>query len=176
VGGIGSDDALPLEAIPVAREVNGSGIAVREEEPMRRPARILVSIDPSHFTATAIDWAVSFAERSRAEVELLYIWDGNGDAVEEDDLAIAFESSSAGIHVNSHVVLGDLVQTTVSVANSEHFDLVVLGLGASEANRHSEAVMAQTVARRSLCPVVTVRGAMLEDDGVPESTYPGAPV
>jgi nucleotide-binding universal stress UspA family protein len=144
-----------------------AGIDIREEEPMQRPARILVSIDPLHFTAAAIDWAVYFAERSRAEVELLYVWDGHG--VGEDDLPMSFESSSASVHIKSHVVFGDLVQTTVSVANSEDFDLVVLGT--NEADRHSDAIMAQTVARRSLCPVVTVRGAMFEPDGVAESAH-----
>jgi hypothetical protein len=84
-------------------------------------------------------------------------------SIAREDLVMSSESSPSGIAVRGHVIVGHPVRTTPPAAKTQKFDLVVLG---SEANRHSDAIMARTVPRRWLCSVVTPSSTTLDEDGV----------
>jgi nucleotide-binding universal stress UspA family protein len=134
---------------------------------MRSHTRILVAIDPSCWVAAAIDWAVQFAERSSAKIELLYVWDEPGPILlAEHGDALLSSTSSSQVPIRTRVVVGDFAPTIVQIANAEHVHLIVMGV--NEANRLSDTKdesLAHRVALGSECPVVMVTGAMIDDWG-----------
>jgi nucleotide-binding universal stress UspA family protein len=143
---------------------------------MRPIHRLLVPIDFSPDSEAALDWAIGFARKLGAEIDLLHSYEpgtlitlygvGFPDTL-DDELRraaqkqlseVAHRVASEGIHVREHVVREPPDQAIAEQAEKLAADMIVMG---SRGRRGFAHVMLGSVAertiRRAQCGVVAVK-------------------
>ncbi len=146
---------------------------------MRNLRRILVPDDFSECSSAALDYAAFLAEPFGAEIDLLYVWNPRTSTWNEGrSISLFFADSPEGmsmerrlsnvdnsnVTVRGRVQFGELSSTIATVANSESFDLIVMGLHGRQRLTHwFSGHVAQKVAKAAHCPVMTVRASMGRD-------------
>jgi nucleotide-binding universal stress UspA family protein len=142
---------------------------------MRTPCRILVPIDFSPSSRTALDYAADMAARFGAALDVLYVWQPphghtSGQPALEDfartyfghEMALVLERLEARHlrDVHGRLEAGDASHTILDVA-VQGYDLIVLGIHCParlSGLRHLvHPSVAARVVERAPCPVLTVR-------------------
>lgn len=133
--------------------------------------RILVPIDFSASSRAALDYAALLAERFQSELELLHVWDPERRQEDRDFVSLGLHSCTEvgrkmkqwllslepGLRDRAHgrLEVGDPCVKIVEAAGRS--DLVVMGTRSRPAvARFLHGSVAQKVARRAHCPVLTV--------------------
>ncbi len=140
--------------------------------------RILVPIDLTDRSHAAIECAVALAQHFDAAVDILYVW-RMSDYVPESLIAAASESAFdtyaaheaslqldtflssvplENIQVQTCLACGDVSETILEFAASEHHDLIVVGNPVK--NRWTKLLggsVADSVMNKAPCPVLSVR-------------------
>jgi nucleotide-binding universal stress UspA family protein len=148
--------------------------------------KMLVPIDDSACSMSALGQAVALAEDLGAEVELLHIAPADEralDAVspseeerEESARAMAAAVAEAdrrlGARLTRRTDSGDPVRKILEIATAEHADLIVMGThGRIGRLRALLGSVAEEVVRNSPCPVLTVRVAHGEEESYAERIH-----
>jgi nucleotide-binding universal stress UspA family protein len=141
----------------------------------KRPIqKILAAVDLSSCSRAALEFACTLAMPFGARIEIMFVQPkesvtpGAGSEVATaDQLAAAtaelrrFITSVPGtrsVPCSERLEVGDAQERIVHVAESESFDLVVLGThGRTGRPRSLAGSVAESVVRTSSCPVITVR-------------------
>lgn len=125
-------------------------------------AKILVPVDFSPCSDAALDWALSKAEESGAEVELLHVWIPCEAAIFADTpRGIAMEErlrTAESVHGSTRVCgrleLGDEPSLAIlRVVSGERFDMIVIGKHGRVATRLAMAAPCEVITLPSLTPV-----------------------
>ena len=142
---------------------------------------VLVPVDFSACSRAALLWAAEVAEPFGANVDVLHVWEPPRHAMSE----YAFETGRIGTSLAefSHTQAGDLmrefltilearglgdvrgrldigdpVSTILRIAESDRYDLVVMGTHGRTGLAHLLlGSVAEKVVRRAPCPVLTIR-------------------
>ncbi|MQM26185.1 universal stress protein [Glycomyces albidus] len=141
----------------------------------RKPAeRVVVGVDGSPSSLSALRWAVRHAAATGAEVEAVYAWEypvafgeplallpgENLAAAAGTAFASVIEKAATGsprVEVRHRVELGNPV--TVLLARAERADLLVVGWrGYGGFDKALLGSVSQHCIRHASCPVVVVRG------------------
>jgi nucleotide-binding universal stress UspA family protein len=155
---------------------------------MSLPKCILVPIDFSPATDTALDFAVALAREGRASLVLLHVWEPPIEwlravaDVDTLDALMPFSASSAGtrmreylakveaegIAVSGCVEHGDRARAITRYAESTRCDLIVIG--AHDATSRSWLIglhVSDRVVRNAHCPVIVVHATPPATHGEP---------
>lgn len=149
---------------------------------MHRVTRILAPVDFSECSRASLAHALVFAERFQAPVEVLHVWEvphnvrpdlmvwiegGDGkpvseiaseDAAQQMDAFLGELAPDARARIQVRLVGGDPVDTILEIANSEPFDLIVMGTHGRRGLSHLLlGSVAEKIVRQAPCPVLTVR-------------------
>jgi nucleotide-binding universal stress UspA family protein len=149
--------------------------------------RILVPVDFSACSRTAVEYAAVLARQFRASVDLLHIWeppqyvDPEGFAfavAPSDGSLVEFSRSQAGremdrllteLHryevrqVGGRIETGEAVEEILKVLADGKYDLAVMGTHGRTGLAHLlMGSVAEKVMRRAPCPVLTVRAPAVE--------------
>jgi nucleotide-binding universal stress UspA family protein len=161
-----------------------AGTVGAESGCMKNIRRILVPIDFSPASCAALDLAATLAKATDASVDVLHVWDppglmpagllavdhdGEGPPLTVEELArdraeVGLKDARAMLeqrHIPSHAHLGvgNPAQEIVEVADTQHFDLIVMGTRGRDGLAHLLlGSVAEKVVRHAHCPVITVRG------------------
>lgn len=149
--------------------------------------RILVAVDFSESSRAAAEYAALLGERLGAEVDVLHVWRPSESASSRAEILAEFARSAEGDkmrdllqaierigHSEAHGRIapsgGDVPDAILQVAASEEYDLVVVGMHWKEGlARMLKDGVAETIMRRSPCPVVTVPPAEFQAAEAPGS-------
>jgi nucleotide-binding universal stress UspA family protein len=140
--------------------------------------QILVPVDFSEPAQLALDYAGNVASKLGGTLDLLHVWEmpsfvppvamaiegmsladwARKNAQESLD-AFVREATSRGVTVRAaHSMPGRAASTIVEFAETEGFDLIVLGThGRTGLSRMLLGSVAENVVRHAACPVLTVR-------------------
>jgi nucleotide-binding universal stress UspA family protein len=151
--------------------------------------RILVPIDFSSCSRSALEYAAWIAELFDASVDVLHVWEGLR-AVEMREFAdphasqlSRFAHCEAGHEMESYLALleqrglmdchgrleaGPPAATILDVAKLDHYDLVVMGIHGRGRHRFFAGSVAETVVRCATCPVLTVHSGSYAPSVRPE--------
>lgn len=153
---------------------------------MNNLRRILVPVDYSACSRSALEHAAMLAKSFNATIDLLYVWEAPafiapeamvGAAGTTQTLAqLASDQAQAamrefvaqaredGVEVaNTRVEQGDPSHTIVTIAERDGYDLVAMGTHGRSGFAHLLlGSVAEKVVRRASCPVLTVRTAETE--------------
>ncbi len=153
---------------------------------MNNLRRILVPVDYSACSRSALEHAAMLAKSFNATIDLLYVWEAPafiapeamvGAAGTTQTLAqLASDQAQAamrefvaqaredGIEIaNTRVEQGDPSHTIVTLADSDGYDLIAMGTHGRSGFAHLLlGSVAEKVVRRASCPVLTVRTAETE--------------
>jgi universal stress protein A len=147
---------------------------------MREIRRILVPVDFSECSRTALEYAAALAERFRASIDVLHVWEPphyvgpeflvrepgeTGHPLQEVALAQAEKEmdgflSGFGQRDQFRVRFesGKPHQTIITLAANEHYDAIVMGThGRSGLPHLLIGSVAEKVVRTAPCPVMTIR-------------------
>jgi nucleotide-binding universal stress UspA family protein len=144
--------------------------------------RILAPVDFSPGSKAALDYALLFADRFKAELTILHVWEiphtlrpdlmvwleGSDrlpmenillkQAREEMDAFMAQLPAEVRGRVATRAEQGNVVRTIVNIAENEGFDLLVVGTHGRTGLAHVVmGSVAERVVRNATCPVLTVR-------------------
>lgn len=140
---------------------------------------ILVPVDFSPQSAAAVDFAIDLAPRYGASIELLYVYELLGNALPEHYALISPDqeaqvigrfrqqldsererAEAAGVgSLEATLLMGSAREQIVSHAIDKKHDLIVMGThGRTGLSHLLLGSVAESVLRRSPCPVATVRG------------------
>lgn len=153
---------------------------------MPKLQRILVPVDFSPCSLTALHYASFLATQLGAGVDLLHVWQDPEEEGADAGNLYQFARSEAGREmeqflqrverqgvrqVHGRLESGDPCDTILEVTD-EGYDLVVIGThGHTGLSQLLRAGVAEKVARHASCPVVTVR----EEDWSEAWRHPGSP-
>ena len=136
---------------------------------------ILVPVDYSHSGDAALDYAVTLAQESDAELHLVHVYEQVSTYVDggfaspplpvvtPDDLKAEQERLNAVIPENAdkvrrEFIVGSPADELVDYAKKENIDLIVMGThGRTGLNRLLMGSVAEGVVRRATCPVLTIK-------------------
>ncbi|MGQ0554769.1 MAG: universal stress protein [Nitrospiraceae bacterium] len=170
----------PVWAVPMERHCADGSTSI--EKPSTTPKRVLVPVDFSDCSLDALEYGALIAQRSNASLKLLHV-------LEPESCGLDFtlphmaqrESSKAAITKR----LSDFVSTLTSLglasdflmsgglpadsildaARSQSVDVIVMGTHGRRGLSHALfGSVAESVLRRSSCPVLTVRSLKLPPD------------
>ena len=141
--------------------------------------RILVPMDFSVCSRTALSHALALAEKFSSTVDVLHVWEppryvgpdlmlhlpgdnkSLGDYVRDEartELEKLLGELEENVTVNSILEAGDARRRIIELTESGMYDLVVMGThGRTGLTRFVLGSVAENVVRRSFCPVLTVR-------------------
>ena len=141
--------------------------------------RILVPLDFSACSRTALAHALALAEKFHSTVDVLHVWEppryvgpdvmlhvpgdnkSLADYVRDEartELEKLLGELDESITVNSILEAGDARRRIIELTESGMYDLVVMGThGRTGLTRFVLGSVAENVVRRSYCPVLTVR-------------------
>jgi universal stress protein A len=149
---------------------------------MPKISRILAPVDFSAGSGAALAYALFFADRFGAEVEVLHVWEVPQTL--RPDLMVWLEGAErqpletilgeqaqremaefldalapeVRARVKPRTEQGNTVKTILHLAEREHFDLLVLGTHGRTGLMHVlMGSVAERVVRQAVCPVLTVR-------------------
>jgi nucleotide-binding universal stress UspA family protein len=163
---------------------------------MHNLRRILVPTDFSAASSEAIDFAAGLAKPLGVEaVDLIYVWHpptlipskllviapNAGDGVTLEDLAREQAElqlrlaqgtlKQQGVESRVHLGVGDPAHEILLLAESGHYDLIVLGTRGRKGLSHALlGSVAEKVLRRAVCPVITVHARAQEPDPAHRTT------
>jgi universal stress protein A len=121
--------------------------------------RILVPVDFSQGSRSALEYAVFLSRRFGARVDVLHVWQPNQPVWTDagrllKDLLSPFEADSIDLH--PRLESGKPLPTILEIA-ADSYDLVVMGTHGRTGMAHLlHRSMTEAVVRKSPCPVVTV--------------------
>jgi universal stress protein A len=133
--------------------------------------RILVAVDFSSCSRAALELACSLCAALGATLEVMSVHNpaGGSEDFGTKELAAAKEElhrfvgtaqRESAVSLGERVELGDARQRIVSIAESDGFDLIVLGTHGRTGRSHTLAgSVAESVVRTATRPVLTVREA-----------------
>lgn len=151
---------------------------------MAKPIRrILVPVDFSPCSRSALEYAAMLATRFGASIDVLHVWEppayvpidtalatiGTGppqtlvqiahaEATEDLQALISRLGKPEGGEVGGRIASGDPVDVIVKTASSVPYDLIVMGTHGRSGVRHLlMGSVAERVLRRAPCPVLTFR-------------------
>ncbi len=135
--------------------------------------RILVATDFSGDASEAFRVGLAMATRTRASLDVVYVWPPpqgvplTTQAHAESPTALSQLARENAMHALRRMVGGDAVhirvevgvphEVLVTLAASEHFDLMVMGVAASGGDPESFGSVTRRVLDMAPCPVLTVR-------------------
>lgn len=136
--------------------------------------KILAPVDLSSCSRAALEFACKLALPFGAQLEAMFVRPLNGvtpggesAATQSDELAAAraelhrFVMSIPGVRpgtIAERVETGDAHEQIIRAAESEAFDVIVLGThGRTGRARSLAGSVAESIVRTSACPVITVR-------------------
>jgi nucleotide-binding universal stress UspA family protein len=149
--------------------------------------RILVPVDFSPCSRAAVEYALFLAERFDATVDVLHVWQepqtvwepmsmvppkfnvfaGTRASAEMKAFLSEIEETMEGI-VHGRLECGDPYRTILEMAGREHYDLLVLGTHGRTGMTHLLlGSLAESVVRKSPCPVLTVRDMRASEKMIP---------
>ena len=118
--------------------------------------RILVGTDGSATAAVAVDRAVALAASTRAELTIMTV--GIGPKAQQVVDSAAEAHAGAGISIVPEVRSGDPASTLVEAAQSEGYDLLVVGnKGMTGAARFFLGSVPNKVSHHARCSLLIVR-------------------
>jgi len=137
--------------------------------------RILVPVDCSEWSGTAVDYAAMIANQFEAAVDVLHVWHPDDtNAIGKDALA-RFARTPAGhtmedllesldrtatVPPHGRLAVGEPAAAIVAVAKTDHYDLIVLATSSRRGlHRLLHAGVAGRVVRDAPCPVLVVSPA-----------------
>jgi nucleotide-binding universal stress UspA family protein len=146
--------------------------------------RILVPLDFSMPSQAALDLAATLAKATGASIDVLHVWHPptlmptgllaiapgrEGPPIALEDLAreraqVGLEDARATlkhqqIESRVHLGVGEPSHEILSLVESQHFDLIVMGTRGKSGLQHLLlGSVAEKVVRHATCPVITVRG------------------
>jgi len=132
------------------------------ESAARRIARILVPTDFSVSSMWALRYGEELARRFGADIILVHVQSPvpppeAGPARKELE-ALAALLGERGVRAHFALRVGGLAEEILAVGGKEHADLIVMGTHGRTGIAHVlMGSVAETVVRRSACPVLTVR-------------------
>jgi|JI10StandDraft_1071094.scaffolds.fasta_scaffold48013_1 nucleotide-binding universal stress UspA family protein len=134
--------------------------------------RILCPVDFSECSLRAAEYAFGLAQRCRATVEIVHVWQPGGKGVEfrgpmsayvgeEAEVGRALERirpSFADVACRHHLLVGDPADEIVTLAIEHQIDLIVIGThGRTGLSRWILGSVAETILRKAPCPVLTCK-------------------
>jgi universal stress protein A len=131
--------------------------------------KILVPVDGSPFMQSLVDYALDFAKKAGSELTFLYVLDMPTTALEEDVLRhkqasvripqeCRDKAQRLGIKAESRIEVGRPGETIVNIAESEKFDLIMIGSKGHSHLRHLlMGSVADQVVTHAPCPVLVKR-------------------
>ncbi|HVO29822.1 MAG TPA: universal stress protein [bacterium] len=123
-----------------------------------RIKKVLVPIDYSPGSLSALRKAVEVVEQLDASLEILHVLDVPGGHARRDLEHFVSPVLKKGRRVQVHIEQGDAPWVIARVAEREGYDLIVMGThGRSGVRRALLGSVAEEVVRRSPVPVLTVR-------------------
>ena len=153
-------------------------------------ARILVPVDFTPQSQSAVESAAELASRLGAAVDVLHVWrpaqilsgfavtPDTADSMSVQDLELQTKSyletlEAAGIRTCGRLERGNPGPTIVEVAEREAYDLVVMGTHARTGlSRVVLGSVAEYVVRHAPCPVLTTRAPREPVSKVPVAVVP----
>jgi nucleotide-binding universal stress UspA family protein len=128
--------------------------------------RILVPVDFSSCSRAALEFAQTLGASLGASLEVLYVSPESDDGVRRAAEAelhgfVGKAAQGSSVPAKERVLTGDPRERIVTTAETEGFDLIVLGThGRTGRTRSLAGSVAESVVRTSARPVVTVREAI----------------
>jgi nucleotide-binding universal stress UspA family protein len=140
---------------------------------MYRIEKILVPVDLSACSRTALEHAVSLADELRASLDVMLVWQSPGTARVIDVPASAPSEAAKDLHafvasaqqptratLSQRVTVGEPRQRILEEASAGGYDLIVIGThGQTGRLRMIMGSIAEQVVRAAPCPVLTVCGS-----------------
>ena len=137
-------------------------------------SKVLVGIDGSSYAEKAVSYAVDIAKKYESNVTLVHVIDFHVYAYEQvvvaqSDTRLKEEGKqilnrgqelarSLGMHVNTKLVAGSPADEISRLANTEGFDLVVIGnRGLGSVKAFLLGSVSERVSRLTKCPVLIVK-------------------
>lgn len=140
---------------------------------MRKLERILVPVDFSACSRAALDHAAFLGQHYRAAVDVLHVWQPPRGVSSRWQQLETFAKSEMGQEMQSFLAqlkrrgvaavrgrleVGEPVKTILEVADSDHYDLVVMGSHGNTGLLHMiHGSVAELVVRQCSRPVLTIR-------------------
>lgn len=143
---------------------------------MNSPSRILVPVDFSESSRTALEYAAMIGARFNAEVEVLHVWPPHGDSSSKADMLSEFVKSEPGrkmmewlaafdlrgdVETRGRLAPGgprDVSDAILEVVEGGDYDLVVMATHGHEGLLHLlKGSVVEKIVKRAPCPVLTVR-------------------
>lgn len=144
--------------------------------------RLLVPVDFSEQSRSALRYAVMLAQRFGAHIDVLHVWEMphfagmdlmlQAPVVDSEPLEhyvreqaaremsdfLAEENIRDDIHVRQRIEAGDVDVTIIKLAETEGYDLIVMGTHGRTGLAHLlMGSVAEKIIRYAPCPVLTVR-------------------
>lgn len=154
-------------------------MAMEAQQPL---TRLLVPVDFSEQSRAAFRYAAMLAERFEAQIEVLHVWEMphfagmdlmlQAPVVDSEPLEqyvreqatremsdfLAEENVRDDLHVTQRIEAGDVDAVIIKLAETEHYDLIVMGTHGRTGLAHLlMGSVAEKVIRYAPCPVLTVR-------------------
>jgi nucleotide-binding universal stress UspA family protein len=143
---------------------------------MRSPTRILVPVDFSPCSATALEYAAHMAERLDATIDVLHVWQAPQLVVSDGSMPplAVFAHTQAGQamksflqeleargvkpeRVHGRLACGEPAQSILDVADSGRYELIVMGRhGRGRFSHLFVGSVTEKVSRRATVPVLTM--------------------
>lgn len=143
---------------------------------MRSPTRILVPVDFSPCSATALEYAVHMAEKLSATIDVLHVWQAPQLVVADGSMpplavfahtqagqamkAFLEELEERGVRpdmVHGRLACGEPAQSILDVAESGRYELIVMGRhGRGRFSHLFVGSVTEKVSRRASIPVLTM--------------------
>jgi len=143
---------------------------------MRSPTRILVPVDFSPCSATALEYAVTIADRLAATIDVLHVWQAPQLVVADGSMPplAVFAHTQAGQamkaflqdleergvkpdRVHGRLACGEPAQSILDVADSGRYELIVMGRhGRGRFSHLFVGSVTEKVSRRATIPVLTM--------------------
>ena len=159
---------VPDPPRPEDKVRDGTGFAPKLVMKTIAVRRILVAVDLSSCSRAALEFAYSLGSALGASLEVLFVHQPNDGAAfgakeakatrQELHRFVEAAEFDASVPVNERVESGDARDQIVKIAESDGFDLIVLGTHGRTGRPHSLAgSVAESVVRTASRPVLTVR-------------------
>ena len=140
---------------------------------MGRIQKILVPVDGSVNGCKAVDEAIFFAEKCKADLDFVYVASNiNKDIPSHIVFDRIWEKLPDDIKASKHVETGNIPKAIMRVAAEEHSDLIIMGSRGLGALRGMLGSVSSYVLREAQVPVLVVKAPENEEEAS-RSCMPG---